>query len=636
MTMKKQLFTLFLTLCVLLSLCACAQPVKTLWSDPEGQLRLAAEAVTPYQIVVSQSASADIRTIAEEFAGYFEKITGAKPIIVTDAAEPAEREIVIGKTARAISSLVDHASLGEEQLIYRTDGKSLTLTGGSDRAVAYAVYGFLENCAGVRYLSPTYELIPPHTIFDIPADLSFSDRPVFWFRSMNEAGANDEKWMVKMRLNSRESLGSERFRRDPFVGGGHGYADWFVHTIGKLADMKQDYPNRDSFMNLQPCLTSEETYQSVLKNVRAWLNTYTNATIVSISQNDGTNVSAMCTCDNCQKIYADYGQTQSAKWIWFVSKVANELKDEYPNVYFDTLAYNFTLRAPTGLTIPDNVIVRLAPAHACLNHSYKECGLHFSASAASQVSSEFSVAMDDWSKIAPHRFVWDYDALFYNYLAPFTNFHYIRENIRNYAIDGIEGVFLQGDSTGSGGFSELRAYLVAKCLWNPYMTEETYEDLMCEFMENYYGQGTSEPLMEFIDFFNGKLEDKHYTLYAYTHELLPVDTTTDENGVIHLDTAPLIDPMNAFFDRAEEHVTNEKQLLHLRKARMQAKYYEVMARFWIQYEGENVEIDYEYRKKLNSSLYEDAIACGIQQLSEGQVLTTAPNLNYAPLYWDRK
>ena len=631
------------TLCSLLlavSFClgcfaACTPSVQ----DPEGKVRLAEDGRSPYRVVIAQDASEDIENIASEFVSYFEQITGVALPTVRDSEAEEAREILIGRTNRDADQAVDYEKMGEESLLNRVEGKKLILTGGSDRAVAYAVYGFFEKFCGVRYWSPDYEKVPTRSKLDIRADLDSKDEPVFWFRDMNEAGSADPKWMVKMRINSRQSLGSERFCKTPYVGGGVGYADWYVHTIGKLAEMDRqtEGTHTGTHMNLQPCLSDEKTFQTVLKNVRKWLTEYPDAKIVSISQNDG-GANTMCACEDCSKLYYAYGQTQSGKWIWFVSKVANELKDEYPDVYFDTLAYNFTLEAPTNIEIPDNVIVRLAPAHACINHDYKTCHTLPNPSQPQKTSGEFFIAMNNWAKIAPHRFIWDYDALFYNYLSPFCNFDYIHKNIRNYADDGIDGVFMQGDSTGSNGFSELRAYLVAKCLWNPYLSDSAFQSMITEFMEGYYGKGTAEPLTEYIGFINERLDGKHFSLYGImvTDWFIPFATVEGEDGVTRLDYTDMIDPMNEYFDRAEavEGHTDE-QKLHLRKARTQVKYYEVMASFSIQYRSETYEVDVERRRELNQSLYEDIKACGIQQISEGQVITDKPNFNYSPFYWDR-
>ena len=51
-------------------------------------------------------------------------------------------------------------------------------------------------------------------------------------------------------------------------------------------------------------------------------------------------------------------------------------------------------------------------------------------------------------------------------------------------------MFPQGNSQSiSGEFGELRTYLLAKLMWDPYMSEEEYYNHMNEFLKAYYGNG---------------------------------------------------------------------------------------------------------------------------------------------------
>jgi hypothetical protein len=60
-------------------------------------------------------------------------------------------------------------------------------------------------------------------------------------------------------------------------------------------------------------------------------------------------------------------------------------------------------------------------------------------------------------------------------------------------------MFPQGNSQSiSGEFGELRAYLLAKLMWNPYMSQEEYDRHMNEFLEAYYGAGWIY-IRQFID-----------------------------------------------------------------------------------------------------------------------------------------
>lgn len=629
------------TICLLLALIFCATPLFACQAPGteeipplrDGGMRLALNGTSEYAIVISKEASADVQAMAEEFVSYFRAITGATLDILTDDKDPVKKEIVIGKTTRKIDSTVDYDALGQEDFIYQTQDENLLLTGKSDRAVAYAVYGFLEDRLGVRYYTPDLEYVPQKDVLDVAKKISATYSPTFWYRDMSEIGNDDPEWMVKMRLNSRQSLGSENYQKYPAVGGGEGYADWYVHTIGKLAEMEpnQEGNHKGTFMNLQPCLTDENTYQTVLKNIRKWMQLYPESTLLSVSQNDGSNEGAMCTCENCRKIYEEHGNVQSALWIWFVSRVANELRDEFPALRFETLAYNFTTLAPIGLEIPDNVVVRVVPAHGCLNHPYAQCAAANGCS-FQKMSLKFVDNLPMWDSLCKNIFVWDYSALFYNYWAPLNNFEVLRQNMNYYAENGVKGVFMQGGDQNSC-FGEMRAYLTAKLLWEPSMNEATYLEHMEEFCEFFYGPGTYEPLKEYIDFYQEAIKEDHYSLYGTLFgDISELYVTQDDEGT-HLDTSVMIDPMNEFFDRAEAGVTEQMHKDHLEKARVQVTFFEVIALFKLTQKYEDAVVDEAYRTSLNEKLYAALKKHNFKGYSEGGRLPDDPDLTQHPAYW---
>lgn len=68
-----------------------------------------------------------------------------------------------------------------------------------------------------------------------------------------------------------------------------------------------------------------------------------------------------------------------------------------------------------------------------------------------------------------------------------------------FAENNVVSMFPQGNGQGvSGEFGELRAYLLAKLMMYPYMTEEEYSKHMDEFLEAYYGAGWQN-IREYID-----------------------------------------------------------------------------------------------------------------------------------------
>jgi hypothetical protein len=96
----------------------------------------------------------------------------------------------------------------------------------------------------------------------------------------------------------------------------------------------------------------------------------------------------------------------------------------------------------------------------------------------------------EWSKICKNIYVWDYTTDFSYYISFFPNLHVLRDNMQFFAEHNVKGMFEQGNGQGpSGEFGELRAYLLAKLMMYPYMTEEEYYAHMDEFLAAYYGAG---------------------------------------------------------------------------------------------------------------------------------------------------
>lgn len=631
MSRVQKIASLVLSLSLLLSLLsACAEGTEQAPALREGAMRLSEQGVSDWRVVVSAEASDDTKTMAEEFVTYFEEITGARLPVVTDAEPAQKQEIVIGRTTRAIDAEADYGTLGEEGFLNLTRTHDVLLTGNTDRAVAYAVYAFLEQSLGVRYLAADYEYLPETPTLDIAQDTSRKESPGFIFRTLEGAGATDPVWAVKMRLNSRQSLGSENYRRELFVGGGWGYADWFVHTITKLAELPEKDEN-GNYNTAQPCLTDETVYQTVLKNVRRWLDTYPDADIVSISQNDGGDESSMCTCENCKAVYNAHGNVQSALWVNFVSRIADELADEYPDVYFDTLAYSFTMLAPTGLEIPDNVIIRLAPIGICYEHATLSCANDRSSLRAQRTTAKLKFALEGWRELTDNLFIWDYSALFANYWAPLANFDTMRQNIANYYENGVIGFYMQG--AASSPLSELSAYLTAKLLWDPDMSDNQYNRCVEEFVRLYYGV-ESTALTDYFDLVDTAAQESHYSTHGLAEkDFLPLSVKSGEEGIT-LDTT-LIDRMKDCFDRARAEEKSEEQALHLRKAEISVKYYELICLFNLEEKEADATVDLAARRALGEELYEDVTACGIREISERKnTIPQEPNFDLPPLQWD--
>ena len=367
--------------------------------------------------------------------------------------------------------------------VLRGEGASMTIRGGNGRGVLYGVYRFLEKYAGVRYFMPGLERIPEGDIVLYDGNL-LAYKPYFEFRHTSwHSTLQDTLWSVKAGVNGNGSL-------TPDIGGKISYGkNLYVHTLGWLTET-------GNTASVNPCLTSEENYQRIIKNIRKVLEEDPNTNIVSVSQNDRNEY---CACENCTAVLQEEG-SYSGLMLRLVNRVAEELEEDYPHLIIDTLAYNDTQKPPLKTVPRHNVCVRVCSIRVCFMHPMTECpdakgpnGIQWTR------TSEFLPDLIGWGKICDRIYVWDYTTNFAYYIAPFSNFGSLRQNMRLYCENGVRGMVSQGNHQSiSGEFGELRGYLITRLMWDPYMSEEEYYAHMDEFLEAYYGAGW-QGIRKYID-----------------------------------------------------------------------------------------------------------------------------------------
>jgi hypothetical protein len=159
-----------------------------------------------------------------------------------------------------------------------------------------------------------------------------------------------------------------------------------------------------------------------------------------------------------------------------------------------------------------------------------------------------------WEPIAPSLYVWDYTTNFGHYQQPFPNLNVLQANVQFFARHHVKGLFEQGNysSGGHGEMEPLRAYLLAKLLWNPDSDCRRHTD---EFLNAYYGKAAGQ-ILEYI---------------ALAHEQTPADTAHahifDRPTAKYL-TDDLLSKAEKLFDEAERLADNSDVLLRVQVARL--------------------------------------------------------------------
>ena len=400
-------------------------------------------------------------TAANELTKYLEKrgitvATGGFPITIAI-------DTTLGEDSYRITAITEGENAG------------MTITGVNGRGVLDGVYGFLEKYAGLRAYTPTLEVYPTEGDIVIADGTLMEFTPVFemrvndWYRWA--AGPDTYSWCVKNGVNMIDGWWEPWDKNDGSLGGAWDYGGLFVHTIGGLTET-------GGGTDKNPCLTDPANLEKAIKNVRARLESRPSTTILSVSQND---TDARCRCANCAAIDAEEG-SPAGTLLRFVNAIANDIAADYPNVVVDTLAYDYTQTAPKITRPAENVCIRLCTFHCHFTHPLTD--------PTCSTNAKFCRDLEEWSKICDNIHIWDYTTNFAFYIPTYANLHVLQQNMQYFAEHNAKGMFPQGNrNSPSGEFGELRAYLLAKLMMNPYMTEEEYYAMMDEFLQAYYGDG---------------------------------------------------------------------------------------------------------------------------------------------------
>ncbi|MDH7570072.1 MAG: DUF4838 domain-containing protein, partial [Armatimonadota bacterium] len=279
-------------------------------------------------------------TVSEEYAALelqrlLKEITGAELPIQRAGSLPLFA-ILVGpdETADYVAPGIPWDELGEEGFVVRREGDRLVLAGQRPRGTLYAVYSFLDQEVGCRWLAPDCAVIPKKTRLEL-GKVRRTHVPRLEYRETFSYTGFDGDWAARNFSNGHAARLEERH-------GGKIVYQGFVHTFYTLLPPSKHFAAHPEWYSErngqrfhergQLCLTNPEVLQQVIEGVRGWLKEHPEARIVSISQNDWAG---WCECAKCKAVDEEEG-SHSGTVIRFVNQVAEALEKEFPDVAFDT------------------------------------------------------------------------------------------------------------------------------------------------------------------------------------------------------------------------------------------------------------------------------------------------------------
>jgi len=424
------------------------------------------------RIVVAASASEPERYAASELAFFLHIVTGGDFKVQTTADGAPGSRLFVGAGAVRAADPGFPAGLAPEEYAVTARGNDLFLAGGGPRGTVYAVYAFLEDVVGCRWWTRSASTMPRRPSLRL-GTVSLRSKPAFEYREPYWYESFDPVLAARLKVNGIQAGGGDRE-------GGRQVYEGFVHTFYRLIPPEKYFDahpewfseinGRRTFKDAQLCLANEEMRRELVENLRRLLRANPKATIASVSQND---CQGFCTCPACRAVDAEEGGPAGSV-LRFVNKVAADLEAEFPGLAVDTLAYQYSRKPPRLVRPRPNVIVRLCSI---------ECSFAKPLDHASNKA--FYDDLKGWAAIAGRLYIWDYTTNFSHYIQPHPNYPVLAPNLRLFAANSVRGVFEQGAyQSWASEMAELRAWVLAKLLWNPGLDAER---LRGEFLKGYYG-----------------------------------------------------------------------------------------------------------------------------------------------------
>ncbi len=450
---------------------------------------------------------------------FIERISGA--VLPITADQKIKRgDVRIGGTA---------AGAGEDGFRLLTQDGALFIQSGGDKGAIYGVVTLLEDYLGVSYYAYECYTLNKETDITVPA-LDRTETPAFRYRQTFSYGNDDPIYKIWFRLEEPGEM---------FID------NMWVHTFNRILPASRfgkEHPEWYSFINgerrpgdhSQWCLTNPEVLEACIHQLDSIFAAHPDLKMISVSQNDGNNTN--CACPECRAV-DEYEGSPSGNFIHFMNKLA----EHYPDKEFSTLAYLFTMQPPKHVKPLPNVNIML-----CDIDCKREVPLTDNAS-----GQYFMQALEGWSKISD------------NIVSPFPNFHILQKNMQIFKDHHATMHFAQVNGIKGGDFSEMRAYVLGKLMWNPY---QDVDSLMQTFMKGYYGDAAPY-LYQYQKIMEGALLASGKDLWIYDSPI------THKDGMLNRNLRKIY---NELFDKAEAAVKNDaEKLYHVQLSRLTLQYSEL-------------------------------------------------------------
>ncbi|MFT4113480.1 DUF4838 domain-containing protein [Silvibacterium sp.] len=486
------------------------------------------DALSQYTIVIPDQPDAIEQQAAAQLQNYLQKELGQSLAITREGAYRKGPAFFLGRTRQAQHLPLD--PLQRDGFAYHPVPHGLIILGGTNKGVLYGVYGLLELWQFRMYTSAAID-VPRAKSIALPKAPVVVVPPVH-YRTTSYRDTLDPEYMAWHRLSSHDDWGL------------------FVHTFNELMPPEQygtSHPEYYSLINgrrvpgAQLCLSNREVLAELIANLRKKIADKPEATYWSVSQNDNNQY---CRCEPCTQLNTKYGGVPSGSILYFVNDVAKA----FPDKTISTLAYWYSRTPPANIEAEPNVNIML-----CNIESRRQGPVY-------ETDPAFAKELVTWGRLAKSILIWDYTIQFTNLVSPFPNLHTLKPNIQFYLDNHVNSLFMQANREVGGEMAGLRAYMLAKLMWDPGADDSV---IMDEYLNGYYG-AAGRPIRAYIDRMRESLVQSGLKLNIFGSPEDAKDSYLSQERM---------QVYNQLFDQAEKAVAADAQLsARVRAARLPLLY----------------------------------------------------------------
>ncbi len=510
------------------------------------------EVTADWVILLPESPTEYESFAAEKLASGLSEYFGSDVRTVTEAQKDY---IAIGSAGEADVSEV--AANGYRICV---KGGNIHIGGTGTRGLQAGVYRFLERYCGRKVYSAEI------TVTGSGNKLVMLDNTDIIYEPFFEYTDTDWRSPCDTEYSMANGLSGGQYRSIPYeMGGTVDYIGGFCHTMGTLCETGKYEESNPEYLALhdgertadQPCLTNPDVLEIATRNVLDILEKNHNPDsplqLVSVTQNDNYS---NCECENCKAFEDAHGGVPSATVLNFANLIADAVKEAgYDNVAIDTFAYLYSQAAPENLVPRDNVIIRLCPIFCCYGHTIDN-----------SCNKDFMKDLEDWSEICDRLYIWSYATNYSHTCTVFPDFGITQRNIQIFYEHNVKGIYVEGNyyvRDCDTEFSDLRAYMISKCLQDPYCDIDSEID---GFLDAYYGPGGSY-MRRIIDTFasHAGSYDNHLAIYYGAWASMRPLTTLEAKTI------------DSYWKAAKDAAETDEQLANIQRSELSWRWWKASA-----------------------------------------------------------